>query len=183
MFAKTKKYNIPVKPINSVSGSPRSEASSSPRSEASSSPRSNTSSPNFFKRMADQAKDKIMGLRPPTPENSTETSPSSLRPMTPSEQEELADIRAQAEEELEIGRNVTEQWRNTHGKNPMTLDDYADIKRLTKEALINAGFTDGFNTGGKTRKGKGRGQKIRKGRSQKRRGSRKHKKRSRRSRR
>jgi len=172
MFAKTKKYNIQVEPISSSpSGSPRSEASGSPsgspRSEASGSPRSNTSSPNFFQRAIEKAKGKFRGSRPLTPENST---------LTPAEQEELADIRAQAEQELEIGRDITEQWRKIHGKNPKTLEDFNELKRLTKEALINAGFTTGFNTGGKTRKRRG-------SRRRKRRGSRRHKRTSKRSRR
>jgi len=165
MFSTTKKYNIKVEPIN---GSPRSNTSS-PSSPSSPSSRFN------FKSLTS----KFMGSKPPTPS----PSPSPTTSLTPAEQEELADIRAQAEQELEIGRDVTAEWRKTHGKNPMTLQDYAEIKQLTKDALINAGFTDGFNTGGKTRKSKGRGQKRRGSKKRMRRGSRKRMRKSKRSRR
>jgi hypothetical protein len=171
MFSKTKKvYTIQAEPTN---GSPRSNASSP------SSPRSNASSPRS--RFNFKSLTKLMGSKPPSP--SPTPTPSPTTSLTPAEQEELADIRAQAEQELEIGRDVTEQWRKTHGKNPMTLQDYAEIKQLTKEALINAGFTDGFNTGGKTRKSKGRGQNRRGSKKRMRRGSRKRMRKSKRSRR
>jgi hypothetical protein len=155
MFSKTKKYSISVGPTNSPTG------------ETSGSRRSNTSSPNFFQRAIERAKGKFTGSRPLTPENST---------LTPDEQEELMDIRAQAEEELEIGRNVRDQfykkWKEQNGNKPMTLEDIEEQKRLVRDALPN------INSGGKTRKGK-----RRKSKSQKRRDSRKRMRKSKRSRR
>jgi len=175
MFSKTKKvYTIQAEPIN---GSPRSEASGSPRSEASGSPRSEASStpssPRFnFKSLTSR----FMGSKNPSPS----PSPSPTTTLTLAEQEELRGIKDEAEKELEITRDVVgkfnENWKKEKGSAPMTSEDLKEQKRLVRVALINAGFTDGFNTGGKTRKRRG-------SRRRKRRGSRRHKRRSKRSRR